>query len=66
MRPWPVAAAYQIGFDYSYLDHNKKATEIWTVKDSKVYIIDYVSNEKVYDMTVPVVQKMIASFEVTN
>ena len=60
------SAAYQIGFDYSYLDHNKKATEIWTVKDSKVYIIDYVANEKVYDITLPVVRKMIESFKITN
>jgi hypothetical protein len=33
--------AHQISFDYSYLDHNKKATEIWTVKDNKIYITDY-------------------------
>jgi hypothetical protein len=57
--------AYQISFDYSYLDNNKKATEIWTIKDDKVYIIDYVANEQVYDITVPVVQKMIESFEIT-
>jgi hypothetical protein len=57
--------AYQISFDYSYLDNNKKATEIWTIKDDKVYIIDYVANEPVYDITVPVVQKMIESFEIT-
>lgn len=35
--------AYQISFDYSYLD---KAAEIWTIKDDKVYIIDYVANEQ--------------------
>ena len=57
--------AYQIGFDYSYLSNNKKATEIWTVKDNKVYIIDYVANEQVYDLTVPVVRKMIESFGIT-
>jgi hypothetical protein len=55
--------AHQISFDYSYLDHNKKALEIWTVKDNKVYIIDYVANGQVYDMNLPVVQKMIKSFE---
>lgn len=57
--------AYQIDFDYSYLENNKKATEIWTVKDNKVYIINYVANEKVYDTTLPLVQKMIESFEIT-
>lgn len=57
--------AFQICFDYSYLDNNKKATEIWTNKDDKVYIIDYLANEQVYDITVPVVQKMIESFEIT-
>jgi hypothetical protein len=58
--------AYRIAFDYSYLDHNKKATEIWTVKDNKVYIINYVANEQVYDMTLPVAQKMIESLELTR
>jgi len=57
--------AYEINFDYSYLDNNKKAIEIWTVKDNKVYIIDYVAYEQVYDITVPIVQNMIASFEIT-
>jgi hypothetical protein len=57
--------AYQISFEYSYLDHNKKSTEIWTIKDNKVYIIDYVANEKVYDITLPVVRKMIESFKIT-
>ena len=41
------------------------AMEIWTVKDDKVYIIDYVANESVYDTTLPVVKKMIQSFEIT-
>jgi eukaryotic-like serine/threonine-protein kinase len=57
--------AFEINFDYSYLDNNKKAIEIWTVKDNKVYIIDYVAYEQVYDITVPIVQKMIDSFEIT-
>ena len=39
--------AYQISFVYSYLDINKKATEIWTIKDDKVYTIDYLANEQV-------------------
>jgi hypothetical protein len=58
--------AYEINFDYSYLDNNKKAIEIWTVKDNKVYIIDYVAHEQAYDISVPVVQKMIESFEITT
>ena len=55
----------EINFDYSYLNNNKKAIEIWTIQDSKVYIINYVANEKVYDTTLPLVQKMIESFEIT-
>jgi eukaryotic-like serine/threonine-protein kinase len=58
--------AYQISFDYSYLDNNKMAMEIWTIRDDKVYIIDYVTNEHVYDVTFPTVQKMIESFEITT
>ena len=58
--------AYQINFDYSYLDNNKMAMEIWTIKDDKVYIIDYVANEQVYGIALPAVQKMIKSFEITT
>jgi hypothetical protein len=58
--------AYQISFDYSYLGNNKKAIEIWTVKESTVYIINYVANEQVYDITLPFVQKMIESFGITT
>jgi hypothetical protein len=58
--------AYQIVFDYTYLDNNKKATEIWTVKDDRVYIINYIANEDVYDTYLPAAQKMINSFELTN
>lgn len=58
--------AYEIGFDYSYLNNNKKAIEIWTIQDSKVYIINYVANEAIYDMTLPLVHKMIGSFKITT
>ena len=34
------------------------------MKDNKVYVINYVANEQVYDMTLPVVKKMIESFEI--
>jgi hypothetical protein len=60
------SSAYQIVLDYTYLDNNKKATEIWTIKDNRVYIINYVADEDVYDRYVPVVQSMIDSFEITN
>lgn len=42
------------------------ATEIWTIKDNKVYIVDYVANENVYNTTLQVVKKMIESFEITT
>ena len=58
--------AYQIEFNYSYLDNNKKATEIWTIKDDKVYIIDYVANENIYDVTFPIAKKMIDSFQIPS
>lgn len=58
--------AYQIEFNYSYLDNNKKATEIWTIRDDKVYIIDYVANENIYDVTFPIVKEMIESFQIVS
>jgi len=58
--------AYEIIFDYSYLNNNKKAIEIWTIQDSKVYIINYVANAAIYDATLPLVHKMIESFKITT
>jgi hypothetical protein len=58
--------AYEINFDYSYLNNNKKAIETWTIQDGKVYIINYVANEATYDTTLPLVQKMIESFKITT
>lgn len=57
--------AYEISLDYTYLGNNKEATEIWTLKDNKVYILNYVANEKLYDSTFPVVKKMFESFKIT-
>lgn len=58
--------AYKINFDYSYLNNNKKAIETWTIQDGKVYIINYVANQAVYDATLPLVNKMIESFKITT
>jgi hypothetical protein len=58
--------AYEIIFDYSYLNNSKKAIEIWTIQDSKVYIINYVANAVIYDATLPLVHKMIESFKITS
>jgi len=58
--------AHQIFLDYSYANKSKDATEIWTIKDNKIYIIEFVAQDKVYDSYLPLVNEMISSFQITN
>ena len=38
--------AHQIFLDYSYDKNSKDATEIYTIKDDKIYIIEFVAQDK--------------------
>lgn len=58
--------AHQIFLDYSYDKNSKDATEIWTIKDDKIYIIEFVAQDKYYDLYLPVVNEIINSFQITN
>ena len=41
-----------------------KVMEVWTLKDSKAYLISYYADEKKYDNYLETAQKMIDSFEI--
>ena len=56
--------AHQIFLDYSYDIHSKDATEIWSLKNNKIYIIEFVAQDKYYNQYFPVVVKMIESFRI--
>jgi len=56
--------AHQIFLDYSYDKHSKDATEIWSIKNNKIYIIEFVAQDKYYNQYLPVVLKMIESFKI--
>jgi len=58
--------AHQIFLDYSYDKNSKDATEIWTIKDDKIYIIEFVAQDKYYNLYLPVVNEIINSFQITN
>jgi hypothetical protein len=58
--------AHQIFLDYSYDDNSKDATEIWTVKDDKIYLIEFVAKDGVYSSYLPLVNEMIDSFQITK
>ncbi len=58
--------AHQIFLDYSYDKNSKDATEIWTIKDDKIYIIEFVAQDKYYSLYLPVVNEIIDSFQITN
>ncbi|HET6589108.1 MAG TPA: hypothetical protein VFG45_02975 [Candidatus Nitrosocosmicus sp.] len=56
--------AHQIFLDYSYDKHSKDATELWTIKGDKIYIIEFVAQDQYYSRYIPVVNKMIDSFQI--
>lgn len=56
--------AHQIFLDYSYDEHSKDATELWTIKGDKIYIIEFVAQDQYYSRYLPVVNKMIESFQI--
>jgi hypothetical protein len=58
--------AHQIFLDYSYDKNSKDATEMWTIKDDKIYIIEFVAQDKYYSLYLPVVNEIIDSFQIMN
>lgn len=56
--------AHQIFLDYSYDKHSKDATELWTIKNDKIYIIEFVAQDQYYSQYIPVVNNMIESFRI--
>jgi hypothetical protein len=58
--------ANQIFIDYSYANNSKDGTEIWTIKDNKIYLIEFVAQDKLYSSYLPIVNEMMNSFQIVN
>jgi PsbP len=58
--------AHQIFLDYSYANYSKDATEIWTIKNNKIFLIEFVAQDKIFSLYTPIVKKMIESFQIIN
>ena len=56
--------AHQIFLDYSYDKYSKDATEIWTIKNDKIYIIEFVAQDIYYTQYLPIVNKILNSFQI--
>ena len=56
--------AHQIFLDYSYDKYSKDATEIWTIKNDKIYIIEFVAQDTYYTQYLPIVNKILNSFRI--
>lgn len=56
--------AHQIFFDYSFDKNSKDATEVWAIKDDKIYIIEFIAQDKYYKQYLPEVNAMIKSFQI--
>ncbi|WP_415311631.1 hypothetical protein [Candidatus Nitrosocosmicus sp. FF01] len=56
--------AHQIFLDYSYDKYSKDATEIWTIKNDKIYIIEFVAQDIYYNQYLPIVNKILNSFQI--
>ncbi|MGN6708247.1 MAG: hypothetical protein ACTHKF_02745 [Candidatus Nitrosocosmicus sp.] len=58
--------AHQIFFDYSYANYSKDATEIWAIKNNKIYLVEFVAQDKIFNLYAPIVKKMLDSFQIIN
>jgi hypothetical protein len=57
-------AAQQIFLDYSSAYNSKDGMEIWTIKDNKICLIEFVAQDKLYSSYLPIVNEMIKSFQI--
>ncbi|MDF0680694.1 MAG: hypothetical protein P0116_06990 [Candidatus Nitrosocosmicus sp.] len=51
-------------FDYSFDKNSKDAMEVWAIKDDKIYIIEFIAQDKYYEQYLPEVNAMIKSFQI--
>lgn len=64
--------AFKPGFQiiYTWKDEennlNLKNLQIWTLKGNKAYILTYTARENNYNKYIPIVEKMIKTFEISN
>ena len=40
--------------------------DIWTIKDDRVYVINYIVETEKYSSYLPTIQKMVDSFEIVK
>jgi serine/threonine-protein kinase len=56
--------AHRIVYKYTHGDAMNMATEIWTIKDGKSYLLAYGGKEDVYDNYLSDIQRMFDSFRI--
>ena len=44
----------------------KMQQKLWTIKNDKIYIIEFVTQDKYYGLYLPVVNEIIDSFQIVN
>jgi hypothetical protein len=54
--------AHQIFLDHRYDKYSKDATEIWTVKNDKIYIIEFVAQDIYFTQYLFLVNKILNFF----
>jgi eukaryotic-like serine/threonine-protein kinase len=58
--------AHQILYTYTLEDVDLKNLQIWTIADDIVYVLTYGGTTKEFEDSLPVIQNMIDSFEITE
>jgi serine/threonine-protein kinase len=64
-QPQDITLANREGRKVIYLDsEGNKHLEMWTLKDSKVYLVNYTAEENKFDRFLGKVEKMIRSLQI--
>jgi serine/threonine-protein kinase len=58
--------AYKIVYTFTLEQISYKRMDIWTIKDDRVYIINYLVEKGEYSNYLPTIQKMVDSFEIVK
>jgi hypothetical protein len=58
--------AYMLDYNTTTVDASFRKLQLWTILDSKVYVVTFTSQQALFSNYIPIVKKMFNSFEIVN
>ena len=58
--------AYMLDYNTTIVDASFRKLQLWTIFNSKVYVVTFTSQQALFSNYMPIVKKMFSSFEIVN